>query len=105
MADYFAATVFALGSERVNRAFEAIKVTRDAIVDYFQRLIVFVSTNFTLHNFSSFELCSGFLVAPETLARGLCHLVVLGVFDAFFDESFGEGLFIRRRDGGRFFAH
>jgi hypothetical protein len=49
MADYFARTVLAFGSERVNSAFETIKVARDAIVKDFQRLIVFISTNFTLH--------------------------------------------------------
>ena len=50
MANYPAATVFAFGSERVNGAFETIKVARDAIVNDFQRLVVFISTNFTLHN-------------------------------------------------------
>src|SRR6267142_3706255 len=49
MADYFAPTVLAFGSECVNGAFETIKVARDAIVKDFQRLIVFISTNFTLH--------------------------------------------------------
>jgi hypothetical protein len=58
MPDYLAATVFALGSERVNGAFEAIKVARDAMVDYFQRLIVFISTNFTLHKNCSSLVCA-----------------------------------------------
>jgi hypothetical protein len=52
VADDLAAAVLALWRERVNGAFKAIKVTRNAIVDYFQRLIVFISTNFTLHNIS-----------------------------------------------------
>jgi hypothetical protein len=56
VADYLAATMLALGRERMNGAFKAIKVPRDAIVDYFQRLIVFIPTNFTLHNnFSSLD--------------------------------------------------
>jgi hypothetical protein len=58
MADYFARTVLAFGSERVNSAFETIKVARDAIVKDFQRLIVFISTNFTLHKtFSCYMPC------------------------------------------------
>ena len=104
MADYFAPTVLAFGSECVNGAFETIKVARDAIVKDFQRLIVFISTNFTLHKTFSCLMCSGFLVAPETLARGPLHLIVLGVFDAFFDELFGECLFIGRRNFRCFFA-
>jgi|KBSMisStaDraftv2_1062788.scaffolds.fasta_scaffold54905_3 hypothetical protein len=111
VADYFAATVFAFGSETVNGAFETIEVARYAIVDYFQRLIVFIPTHFTLHNnFSSldcvlgFGLCSGFLVAPETLAGGPFHQVVFRIFDAFFDELFGEGLFIRCGNFRCFFA-
>ena len=53
MANYLAAAMFAFGSECVNGAFEAIKVSRDAVVNDFQRLVIFVSTNFTLHNTSS----------------------------------------------------
>jgi len=45
-----ASAVFALGGKGVNRAFEAIEIAGDAIVDNFQRFVVFVSTNFTLHN-------------------------------------------------------
>ena len=99
-----AATVFAFGSERVNGAFETIKVTRNAIVKDFQRLVVLISTNFALHNNFSFIKCSGFLVAPAPLARGPFHLIVLGVFDAFFDELFGECLFIRRGNFWRLFT-
>lgn len=51
VADYFAAAMFAFRSQRVDGAFEAIVVMRDSIHDNLHRLVVFVSTNFTLHGF------------------------------------------------------
>jgi hypothetical protein len=57
VANYSAATVFAFGSKRVNGAFKTVKVTRYAIVNDFQRLVVLISTNFTLHNNFSSVMC------------------------------------------------
>jgi hypothetical protein len=54
VADYFAATMLAFRRQRVNRAFKTVEVARDAVMDNFQLLVVFVSTRFTLHTTSSF---------------------------------------------------
>ena len=48
MANYPATTVIAFRRERVDRTLEAVKVVGDAIRHDFQRLIVFVTTDFTL---------------------------------------------------------
>ena len=54
MADDLASAVFTFGRKGMDGAFEAIEVAGNAIVDNFQRFVVFISTNFTLHNkFSS----------------------------------------------------
>jgi len=47
MADDLAATVLALRRQHLDGAFKAIEVMRNAIYDYFQRLIIFVAANFT----------------------------------------------------------
>jgi hypothetical protein len=53
MSDDFAATMFALECERVNRAFETVKIMRNPRYDDFDRFVVLVSTNFTsMHSFT-----------------------------------------------------
>src|SRR5438552_5995027 len=47
VADDFAAAMFAFWGQRVNGAFETVKVVRDACDDHFDWFIVFISTNFT----------------------------------------------------------
>jgi hypothetical protein len=44
----FAATMLASGCQGMNGAFKTIIVMRDAVDDYFQVLVVFVSADFTL---------------------------------------------------------
>lgn len=50
VADNLAAAMLTLRRQRVDGAFETIEIVRDAIIDDFERLVVFVSANFTLHN-------------------------------------------------------
>jgi hypothetical protein len=45
----FATAMFATGREQMDRAFEAIEIMRDAVHKNFQRLVVFVSADFTFH--------------------------------------------------------
>jgi hypothetical protein len=52
MTDDFATAMVALRGQGMNRALKTIEVMRDAVLDDFQRLIVIVSANFTLHNIS-----------------------------------------------------
>jgi len=47
VADDFAPTMLAFGRQRVYGALEAVKVMRDAIYKDFDRLIIFISANFT----------------------------------------------------------
>src|SRR2546421_11812419 len=54
MANHFAAAMFAFGSERVDRAFEAIEIMGHAVDDNFERLVVIVFANFTLGHNQSF---------------------------------------------------
>src|ERR1051326_9000107 len=105
MADYFAAAMLAFRRQRVNRAFKTIEVSRDAVVYNFQRLVVLVSTDFTLHNGLLSNCFSRFLIALDAFARRAGHLIMLGILDAFLDKLFGEGLLIRSGDFRRFFAH
>jgi len=58
MADYFATAMLAFGRERVNSALKTIEIARNAVMNNFQRLVVFVSTDFTLHTLFS---CLGWL--------------------------------------------
>ena len=52
MADDLAAAMLALGPERVDGAFKAVEIMGDAVHHDFERLIIFVSTDFTLgHKF------------------------------------------------------
>src|SRR5262249_19523677 len=53
VADNLAAAMFTLGRERMNRAFEAIEITRDSGHHDFQRFVVFVAADFaSVHIFS-----------------------------------------------------
>lgn len=51
VTDDFAAAMFATRREQMNGAFEAIEIVRDAVDQNFQRLVVFVSADFTFHEF------------------------------------------------------
>jgi len=53
MADYFAAAMLAFRRQRVNGALKTIEIARNAVMNNFQRLVVFVSTDFTLHTLFS----------------------------------------------------
>jgi len=53
VADNFAAAMLAFGSKRVDGAFKAVEVMRDPVHHDLERLVVIVSTNFTLHDFLS----------------------------------------------------
>ena len=48
MANDLASAMLAFGGERMNGALKAIEIMRDAICDNLQRLVVFVSANFTM---------------------------------------------------------
>jgi hypothetical protein len=47
VADDFASAMLALGRERMDRALEAIEIMGDAVDHDFERLVVFVTANFT----------------------------------------------------------
>src|ERR1043166_2931189 len=98
-----AAAMFTFWGKGMDRALEAIEVVGNAIIDEFQRLVVLVSTNFTLHSRFSFWLSLRLVVALKTLSCRPGHLIVLGVFDTFLDQFLGEGLFIRRWNFRSFF--
>jgi hypothetical protein len=57
MTDYFAVAMLTFRRKRVNSAFKTIEVARYAVMNNFQRLVVFVSANFTFHTLFS-SLCS-----------------------------------------------
>ena len=49
MADDLAAAMFTGRCQGMNRAFETIKIMGDSVYNYFERLVVVVTTHFTLH--------------------------------------------------------
>src|SRR5689334_22269166 len=53
MADDLTSAMFALGSQRVNGAFETIEIMRYPIHHDFNRLVILVSTNFARIHYSS----------------------------------------------------
>src|ERR1041385_8457764 len=90
-----AATMFAFRCKGVNGAFKTVEVVRDSSDHHFNGLVVFVSTHFTtIHKSSKLK----FFFSLFTFLRRTKHLLLFGIFETFFNELFGESLFVSRRN-------
>lgn len=95
----------------MNGAFETIEIMGDATHHDFERLVVIISTNFTLHKtsvwFGGFNsrtgqnselqqviVASGSFLTPQIFLRCFDFLIVLRVGDAFLIQLLRERLFI-----------
>src|SRR5438132_9889070 len=103
MADDFASAMLTFRSQVMNSALEAIEVMGNAVHHNFERLVILVPAHFTsIHKPSFLFVLLLLLVAARCLARRPVHLIVLGFFDAFLNQLFGESLLVGGRNFRRF---